>query len=157
MEKNNIFTKPYDTVLFACSVLKRLGSGSVESFEQRLKSQKIQYFAQLFGVSPIYRFNLYLRGPYSPDLSHDLFLIKEKNIKIESNEFVVEDLENKFKKLKKFIANKNIRKLEIISTLHWLLKVAKIPQKEVIKRLVELKKATSEEVKYAFRTIKELS
>ncbi|MFH1392437.1 MAG: hypothetical protein ABIG90_02020 [bacterium] len=81
--ETNIFKKQYDDTLLAYSVLKRLGAGNVNIFKERLKSQKIQYFAQLFEVSPVYVFNLYLRGPYSPDLAYDLYEIKKEKFKSE--------------------------------------------------------------------------
>ena len=91
MANEQEFKKAYDAVLFAASILKRLDSGDLETFEQRLKSQKVYYLAQVFGVSPAYNFNLYLRGPYSPGLAYDLFKLKENGIEVKSEEFVAEE------------------------------------------------------------------
>ena len=150
------FTKPYDTAVFAYTVLKRLGCGKVDTFEQRLKSQKVQYFAQLFRVSPPYSFGLYLRGPYSSDLAHDLFAIRDKHIDVDVSKFVPEELEERFIKFKKFIGNMETRELEIASTLHLLIKVARISQLNAQERLKEWKGATEKEIKEAFNTIKNL-
>ena len=150
------FTKPYDTAIFAYAVLKRLGCGKVDTFEQRLKSQKVQYFAQLFRVSPSYSFGLYLRGPYSSNLAHDLFIIREKSINVDVSKFIPEELEGRFIKLKKFISNKGTRELEIASTLHLLTKVAKINQVKARKKLKEWKEATDKEIKEAFNIVKDL-
>ena len=156
MEEKNIFTKPYDAALFAYGVLRRLGSGNVDFFEQRLRSQKIQYFAQLFGISPPYAFNLYIKGPYSPDLTYDLFQIKKEGIKVKIGKFIPEELEKRFKYLEKFIEKKTDRQLEIMATLHWLLKVAGFSEAEAKKRLTEWKGANSDEINYTFNVIKNL-
>ena len=154
--KENIFKNPYDAVLLTYNVLKRLNSGNVNTFEQRLRSQKIQYFAQLFGASPFYIFNLYLRGPYSPILAHDLFQINSKDIQIRTSKFIREELERRFLVLKKFINGKTNRQLEIIATLHWLIKKARFSNSEACKKLKELKMASLTEIKYAFNAIKNL-
>jgi uncharacterized protein YwgA len=156
MANEQEFKKVYDAALFAASVLKRLNSGNLETFEQRLKSQKIYYLAQVFGVSPAYNFNLYLRGPYSPDLAHDLFKLKEKNIEVKSDEFVAEELENKFKLLKEFVKGKTTRQLEIIATWHWLIKRAQFSFAEAKKKIIEMKDAKEDEIAFALECIKEL-
>ncbi len=150
------FTKSIDSVLLNFCVLKRLGCGKVDTFQQRLKSQKVHYFAQLFGVSFFYNYNLYLRGPYSPNLANDLYLIKNKKIKATDEEFIPEELEDKFKILKKFIKDKSIRDLELLSTLHWLFNVAKMQKKEAKEKLIELKNATQEEVKSSFNFLEKI-
>ena len=155
-EEKNLFTKPYDATLLAFSILKRLDCGGVETFSQRLRSQKIQYFAQVFGISPTYRFNLYLWGPYSPDLANDLFEIKIHNIGVGGGKFLSEELEERFANLKKFIGGKNNRQLELIATAHWLIKKAGYSGAKAEEMLSKLKDATPEEVEYSFNSIKEL-
>lgn len=142
------YTKDLDAVLLAYSVLKRLGSGGVATFEDRIKSQKTQYFSQLFGVAPAYYFRLYIRGPYSSQLADDLYQIKrDGNLDdVGVDPFSPEDLEARFVRLAEFLSNKNIRQLEVIATFHWLLTVAKIPHVEAEQKLVELKQATPDEV-----------
>lgn len=148
------FTKSIDIVLLNFCVLKRLGCGKVDTFQHRLKNQKVHYFAQLFRVSFFYPYNLYLRGPYSPGLANDLYLIKKNKIEATKEEFIPEELEDKFKKLKKFIKDKNLRDLELLSTLHWLSVVVKMSKKEAEKKLIELKNATQEEIKKSFNFLK---
>jgi hypothetical protein len=81
----------FDNLLYLYSVLKRLNCGEVDTFEQRITSQKTQYFAQLFGVTFRYNYNLYINGPYSPALAKDLFAIKEQKMKPMLNKFVPDD------------------------------------------------------------------
>lgn len=151
------FKQPYDVALLTYSVLKRLGCGDVDSFGQRLRSQKVQYFAQLFRVSPPYPFNLYLRGPYSPDLAHDLFLIKNKKIKVSTIRFIPKELEERFNELKGFIdKHSTIRDLEVIATLHWLIRVAKLSESVSLGKLKELKRPPDKELDYAAKIVKTL-
>ena len=134
-----IFQKSYDRALFAHYILRRLQAGKVDSFDDRLKSQKVQYFAQLFRVSPYYQFNLYIYGPYSPTLADDLFQIKREGTEMKLNKFIPKELEERFQCLSGFIKKKTIRQLELIATLHWLLKTADMQKDSVRKRLVEWK------------------
>jgi uncharacterized protein YwgA len=150
------FSKPYDETLLAFSVLKRLKSGGVNSFEERLRSQKIQYLAQLFGVSPCYGFGLYLRGPYSSSLAHDLFAIKSKNLKPNLANFIPEELEERFESLENFIDKKTTRELELVTTLHLLMTGMRLSEAEAIKKLQLLKEASPAEVRFAVCEIKKL-
>ena len=43
------------------------------TFPNRLLLQKATYLAQAFGVRLGYRYNWYLKGPYSPELTRDYF------------------------------------------------------------------------------------
>ena len=154
MEPN--YRKPLDTVLLACSVLKRLGTGSLDTLPERVRSQKVQYFAQLFGVSPAYSYNLYLRGPYSPDLAWDLYQFKESGQSAPTERFVSDELEGKFKQLESFIKEKSVRQLELVATLHWLRNVATLNAEEAERKLRELKNANEEELRWATEELKKV-
>lgn len=153
---NEEYTKNYDTVLLAYSVLKRLGSGSVESFEDRLRSQKIQYFAQVFNVSPVYGFSLYIKGPYSPSLAKDLFQLKADSVNVSTEKFTPDILEENFFKLKEFIDKvKTTRFLELVSTFHLLNKM-KLNPTDCLKKLKELKDPTDDEIEKTINLFNEL-
>ena len=49
---------------------------ALESFDERMALQKIIYLTQHAGVHLGYRYNWYLRGPYSPELTRDAFEMK---------------------------------------------------------------------------------
>lgn len=151
MQESNDENK-YDVLLYLYSVLKRLGCGDVDTFEQRIVSQKTQYFAQLFGVSLRYNYNLYLKGPYSPVLANDLFeikkLVSEQKIKPMLNKFIPEDLEERFSDLKEYLKGVTPRQLEILATYHWLKKVAGYPVKTARAELIVLKGATEKELEF---------
>jgi len=48
-------------------------SVSSDSFQDKLVVQKIVYLLQMKGLRIGYRFSLYVRGPYSPDLTIDIY------------------------------------------------------------------------------------
>ena len=146
-------TKPYDAAIFVYEVLRKLGSGKIDTFSNRFLSQKTQYFAQIFGVAPSYHFNLYIRGPYSPALTQDLFAIHEIGRAYQKKRFVSDELEERLKLLKDFLKDKEPRQLEVIATLHWLLKVAGLSFADAKKKITQLKKTTDAEFHQAFKNI----
>jgi len=155
MDQEHLFSKEYDAVMIAYSVLKRLKSGNVDSFPERLKCQKLQYFAQLFGVSPTYHFNLYLRGPYSPELAHDLYTIRDKHIKVDTCSFTPQELERRFDAFKSFLQGKTIKQLELAATLHWLINVANLPESTAKNKLATIKTASQDEVENTSNILRE--
>ena len=77
-------------------------------------------------------------------------------IRVKLDKLIPVELERRFKRLKEFIEKKDNRQLELIATLHWLLKVAGFSEAKAKKRLTEWKKASFDEVNYAFNAIKNL-
>ena len=150
------YRKDIDSVLLMYSVLKRLESGDVSTFPQRLRSQKTQYIAQTFGISPVYDFNLYFRGPYSPSLAHDLFQLRTDKTKPTVEKFTPDELESRFEKARLFLKEKGNRELELITTLHWLQTVARLPKDAASKKLQTLKESSEEETKKAEARVEEL-
>ena len=144
--KINSFTHPFDSVLFTCSVLKKLGYGKLDSISDRIKNQKVQYLAQLFNITPNYDYNLYIRGPYSPDLTKDIYKINYENIKVPDYEFISEEIKENFIKLERFIKDKNSRELELITTLHWLKDVVGLSMEEAKTKLKSIKKTNDDEL-----------
>jgi len=47
----------------------------LDTFNHRLAVQKVVYLAQAAGIHLGYDFHWYLRGPYSPDLTRDVFAV----------------------------------------------------------------------------------
>ena len=59
-------------------VLGGLGVGTdIESIDQRVTLQKAIYLAQAAGIPLRYRYNWYVMGPYSPDLTRDYYALLE--------------------------------------------------------------------------------
>ena len=50
----------------------------LDSFDDRMRLQKTIYLCQQTGVYLGYRYNWYLRGPYSPDLTRDAFALQAR-------------------------------------------------------------------------------
>ena len=108
-----------------------------KSFERRLRIQKIMYFivSKKLDSDLNYSYSVYLRGPYSPDLSKDYFSISENEFENTKN---VLDKNPKLKALVKFLNNEDSLWLEIASTLK-MLKDSKWTDKEAIDRVIEMK------------------
>lgn len=51
---------------------------NVNSFDHRLKLQKLVYLARKFGLDLSYSYNLYIHGPYSPTLADDYYKLGEE-------------------------------------------------------------------------------
>jgi len=80
----------------------------VNRFNHRLKLQKYVYLARRYGFDLGYHYNLYIRGPYSPELANDYYALKEDMPK----EHV--DLPEDFFRL---VKGKSERWLELAATL----------------------------------------
>jgi hypothetical protein len=152
-ETQNNYSLPLDAVLLCHSILARLDAGKVATFDDRLRSQKVQYLAQVFGVSPAYSYNLYIRGPYSPALANDLYTLDQAHVKPDTSRCVPDELEERLGKLKEFIEGKSIRQLELVATMHWLLNKAQMSVGSARDMLSTWKEATPEEVHYAEQEI----
>lgn len=152
-------TKQYrmniDSALLAFSVLCKLGAGKVDTFANRLKSQKIQYLAQVFGVSPAYNFSLYIYGPYSPDLAHDLFTFHGTSQSPDMSDFVPDVLKERFKALSEFVKGKTLKQLELVTTVHFLRKLAYTPD-AARKKVMEWKRVSLDEVKESFSELEKI-
>jgi uncharacterized protein YwgA len=50
---------------------------NVDNFQDRLILQKLVYLLKLSGINLGYSFSLYVRGPYSPDLTKEFYEYKD--------------------------------------------------------------------------------
>jgi len=108
-----------------------------KSFESRLRIQKIMYFivSKKLDNDLNYSYSVYLRGPYSPDLSKDYFSISDEEFRN------TEDVLGENSSLKlwiKQLKEKDSLWLEIASTLK-MLKDSNWTDKEAIDRVIEMK------------------
>jgi uncharacterized protein YwgA len=125
----------------------------LDSFTDRLCVQKYVYLTQVVGLGLGYRYNWYLRGPYSPALTQDAFALPEE---IQSGEDDFEDYEltdearsnmecvKALAKLPKDIDVAVPAWLEVLASIHYLQNIAYWPVKsptkeEVISKLIEAK------------------
>ena len=64
--------------------LKSIGfKPKINEFQDRLIIQKMVYLLQLKGLKTNYRYNLYVRGPYSPQLTSEIYAHKNKLERLE--------------------------------------------------------------------------
>jgi len=53
---------------------------SMDTFDDKLRVQKITYLAQMYGIDLGYSFEWYLRGPYCKQVSEDAHRVLERNV-----------------------------------------------------------------------------
>src|SRR3989344_7520307 len=102
-------------VLVLTSILNRLGSYNIKTFESRLVLQKTVYFLQKFGLDFGYKFTWYVYGPYSTDLTKESYEIEELD-KVPSINFIDPKFEAALNKMKEFVGDKktNANWLELL-------------------------------------------
>lgn len=86
-----------------------------DDFISRLRLQKYVYLARFFGFDLDYKYNLYLRGPYSPDLAEGYYQLEDRSEWADSSIPAI-----KFDKFAKLVRGKDHRWLEIASTIHFI-------------------------------------
>lgn len=106
-------------------LLRRIDNFGLDTFGGRLAFQKTVYLLQAFGIYLGYRFNWYLRGPYSPSLTRDGFGLGEVLPAYPAVRFVQDDTERRFEEFLRFIEpHKNDQKwLEVAASAHFLARV----------------------------------
>jgi uncharacterized protein YwgA len=132
------------------SILKLIGIKSIsqikesenpeeddKSFELRLRIQKIMYFliSEKLDKDLNYSYSVYLRGPYSPDLSKDYFSISDEEFR------TTKDVLSEKSPLKSWIKQLNEKDslwLEIASTLRSFMN-AGYNEEKAIERVTEFK------------------
>lgn len=95
---------------------------SMDSFDDRLRFQKIVYLLQAFDINRGYDFSWYLRGPYCSLAAHDGHDLRDVYDSIPTGKKVFRSARaNKaFKRFCKFVEKKSTRDLEIAASLHRL-------------------------------------
>lgn len=127
----------------------KLGSdASVDSFDSRIKLQKLVYLSESFGIPLGFDFTWYVYGPYSPQLTKIMF---EREDGDPNDVDEIPNIENIILKLKEFLGD-NIHSsdnLELIASLHYLCSIYPTPhnsKSEIISTLCEEKPKFSKEI-----------
>ncbi|MCK4796741.1 MAG: hypothetical protein KAT05_05125 [Spirochaetes bacterium] len=108
----------------------KLDPPNMDGFSNRLKYQKIIYLLQASGLSLGYGFNWYVRGPYSPILTNDLYEIdRSTTLYNDSKDMTFKGHDNIVSKLETFnsVLEENINDsiyLEVLASLHYINKVS---------------------------------
>ena len=102
---------------------------SVDTFSARKQLQKLVYLAEVFRIDMGFKFNWYIHGPYSPDLTRVMFdKEKGKSVKIKD----MPNLESNVSKLKNFLGDdiNSSSRLELIASVHYVSSIVEDPIKE---------------------------
>ncbi|OHB59695.1 MAG: hypothetical protein A2167_03220 [Planctomycetes bacterium RBG_13_46_10] len=138
----------------------------IDTFYDRLILQKAVYLSQAIGINLGYYYQWYLHGPYCPSLTRDEYAVAvELGQDIdESKGWTLDDVsKDRLKNLKNLIPKveqkKISRKLELLSSIHFLVSRKQIRCSEANEISNTLKKFekdfTEEEVREAVRELQE--
>lgn len=129
--------------VLAC--LKELGfKPNVDDFQDKLVIQKMVCLFKLLGNDFGYSFSLYVRGPYSPSLTRDLYAHKDAVHNLSSDHVLTEDELRQLRALFEASDSLNPKLLEIMSTYVFLVKVRGEDERQAIVDLKKLKSFYSE-------------
>lgn len=117
---------------------------SLENFEDKLKVQKTVCLLELLGVDLGYPFSLYVRGPYSPSLTKELYDHEEIVNKCQSDYIPTEEEKKILHSIEELSNGLNPTMLEIMATYAYLIKELNNDEKEAIMNLKKLKSFYSE-------------
>lgn len=88
----------------------------IDEFDDRLRMQKLVYLAGKFGFDHGYSYNMYLHGPYSPELADDYYEDEFSTVLDEPRVSLAFDLIS----FLDLVENKTIEWLEVAATAHSL-------------------------------------
>lgn len=121
-----------------------LGGFDMDSFPGRISVQKKIYLLQLSGLDLGYRFNWYIKGPYSPSLAETAFEVwNNKNlVDAETKEYELsDDCLRQLESIKKLVNSQSpcrdlehYKWLELLASVHYLKHIAYIPKKGTISK-----------------------
>jgi uncharacterized protein YwgA len=111
---------------------------AIDEFQDRLIAQKVNCLLNLSGVKTGYECNLYIRGPYSPDLADALFTNKEHVEKLQTDVSLTNDEKQKVRELKS-IFDTNASHLEIGSTYAYLTLKDRMPPLDAMRKVKAMK------------------
>ena len=84
----------------------------IKKFEDRIKLQKYVFIAKFFGLKHSYKYNMYIRGPYSSNLADDYYEL-EKN----ENDPVSDYLDLNIEDFSSLVKDKEVEWLESATTM----------------------------------------
>ena len=129
--------------VIAC--MKELGkTPRVQSFEDRLVIQKTVCLLELMGFDIGYRFSLYVRGPYSPDLTADLYNQQDLVESLKTDYSMTAEEKGFITKISEASDGLDPALLEIMATYAFISKDMGMESKEAVSQLKKLKPFYSE-------------
>lgn len=125
--------------------LKELGfKPDVDKFQDRLVIQKTVCLLKMMGLDVGYSFSLYVRGPYSPSLTNDLYSNRNEVNNLKTNYTSNEEEKKKLNVFSEISNNLEPTLLEIMSTYAFLIREPENNEKQAIIKLKKLKSFYSE-------------
>jgi len=122
-------------------LLKRIGDFNVNSWNDRVVAQKLVYLIQYgLGDDLKYPFNLYVHGPYSPQLANDLYKLGDTE-KVTTVKYKSEEMDEKFKKFVQLLGDKkkNTNCLELVATMIYIHRTQKVDESQILEKVKRLK------------------
>ncbi|MFH1447520.1 MAG: hypothetical protein ABIG39_01540 [Candidatus Micrarchaeota archaeon] len=116
----------------------------VENFEHKIVIQKTVCLLELMGAKMDYRYSLYIRGPYSPELTRELYSNKERIENLKTDYSLSRKEMKKIEKIREHSERLNPTLLEIMATYSFLTKELRMSSKDAIIKLKKLKPFFSE-------------
>jgi Uncharacterized conserved protein len=122
-------------------VLDRLGTTNISTADDRMEVQKAVYLTQAAGVSLGYSYGWYVRGPYSPALTRDYFDLSEEAPQNASlRDAAAERIDRVAGLMDEQIDDlRRSQRLELLASIHYLLKESKMTEATARRRLSDLK------------------
>jgi len=129
--------------VIAC--MKEMGrKPKVGNFEDKLVIQKTVCLLDLMGFNMGYRFSLYVRGPYSPNLTTDLYAHQDWVESLKTDCVITAKEKEMLAKISEASDNLDPALLEIMATYAFISKSPGVESKEAVSRLKKLKPFYSE-------------
>lgn len=116
----------------------------VDKFQDRLVIQKTVCLLEMMGMDVGYHFSLYVRGPYSPSLTEDLYSHKVEVNNLKTNYAPNEEEKKQLHTFLDVSNNLEPTVLEIMSTYAFLIRDSDNNEKQAITKLKKLKSFYSE-------------
>jgi uncharacterized protein YwgA len=111
----------------------------VSSFNDKLVVQKTMFLLKQKGLDCGAKFGLYIRGPYSPELTRAIYSEKEKFEKLDTNTTINKKEEEILKEFKEIFEEPIPGILEVAATYAYFAYEKKEPALEALKMVRELK------------------
>ncbi|HIH22734.1 TPA: hypothetical protein HA238_03335 [Candidatus Micrarchaeota archaeon] len=129
----------------AIAYLKELGfKPNIDKFQDRLVIQKTVCLLEMMGMKMNYPFSLYVRGPYSPNLTVDLYSQKAAVNKLKTDYSPNDEEKKNLQTFSEISNNLEPAVLEIMSTYAFLIQDPENNEKQAIIKLKKLKSFYSE-------------
>lgn len=125
--------------VFACFKELKI-KPNVDSFENRVRMQKAVCILDMMGVKTGFRFGMYVRGPYSPDLTKEIFSNVRNFEKIESEGKLTSQDRKNLEFFSDVMRGMDAPMLEIAATFAFLAYgEKKMPYREALEEVRKLK------------------